>query len=111
MQRGVVAASGGAIATALATVACCLPTGMLAAAGLTGVASLPAGGHRWLLALSFVFLGAGAVQAYRANRCGTKPGRLVLTVLGIAAAVVLLVALFPQVIAGFLADYVMDAQP
>jgi len=70
-----------------------------------------AGGHRWLLLLSFVLVGAGGVQAYRANRCGTRLGRLTLTLLAIAAAIVLLVALFPQVIAGFLADYVMGVEP
>jgi len=112
MQRTeIVAAASGAVATALATVACCLPTGMLAAAGLTGVAATLAGGHRWLLLLSFVLVGAGGVQAYRANRCATKPGRLVLTLLAIAAAIVVLVTLFPQVIAGFLADYVMGVEP
>lgn len=106
MQRGVVAAASGAVATSLATVACCLPTGLLAAAGLTWLGALLAGGYRWLLALSFVFLGAGVAQAWRARRCGTKISPVVLAVLILAAAVVLLVGVFPQVIAGFLADVV-----
>jgi hypothetical protein len=84
---------------------------MLAAAGFTGVASLLAGGHRWLLGLSFVFLGAGAAQTWRAKRCGVKSSPIVLGLLILAGAVVLLVTLFPQVIAGFLADYFMRAEP
>lgn len=111
MAKGVIAAAGGAVVTSLATIACCLPASMLAAAGLAGVASVLAGGHLWLTGLSLVFLGVGGAQAWRAKRCGAKPSPVAIGLLTLAVGVVLLVTLFPQVVAGFLADTMEWSQP
>ena len=96
----------GAIASSLATLVCCLPVGLLGAAGGSAIAAfLFQTGRPWLLLLSFAFLGVGFTQMYRARRCGRKASRPAVILLSVALAVVLLIALFPQVIAGFLADW------
>ncbi len=58
----------------------------------------------WLLGLSIVLLGFGFWQQYRARQCAVR-GRLLGGVLLWAALVVFLgMILFPQQIAGFIAD-------
>lgn len=105
MQRTGVAAATGAIVASLATLTCCLPAGLLAAAGLASLAAVFQLGQPWLLALSFGFLGIGFAQVIRAKRCGRPSSRVVLALLGVATAVVIVVALFPQVIAAWVADW------
>lgn len=106
MQRSVVGAASGAIVTSLATLVCCLPAGLLGAAGGSAVAAfLFDAGRPWMLGLSLGFLALGFVQAYRAKRCGAKPNRWALGLLVFALLMVMLAAIFPQVIAGFFADY------
>ncbi len=106
MQRSVVGAASGAIVTSLATLVCCLPVGLLGAAGGSAVAAFVFdAGRPWMLGLSLGFLALGFAQAYRAKRCGAKPNRLALGLLAVAVVIVVLAAIFPQVIAGFFADY------
>ena len=104
-ERNGIFAAVGAIGSSLATLACCLPVGLLGAAGVTAsLAAVAQAGRPWLRGLSFVFLSVGFAQAWRAKRCGAKPNRLAMALLVVAGVVVLLVALFPQLIAGWLAD-------
>ena len=84
---------------------CCLPIGFLAAAGAAGAGIYFQRFRPWLMGLSIVFLAAGFVQQYRGARCGLKPSRFNMATLWIAAAFVLVMLLFPQEIAGVLADH------
>jgi uncharacterized membrane protein len=103
--KGITAAIG-AIGASLATLACCLPVGLVGAAGVAAtLAAVAQAGRPWLLGLSFVFLGVGFAQAWHSNRCGVKPNRVALALLIFAVVVLLLVLLFPQLIAGWLADW------
>lgn len=107
MKQGTaVSASLAAIFSALATIACCLPLGFAAALG-AGAASAFFGTLRpWLLGLSVVLLGVGFWQQRRAKQCALR-GRFVGRVLLWAAVIVVLgMILFPQQIAGFIADRV-----
>ena len=93
-----------AIVSSLLTLACCLPLGFVGAAGVATLAVVFASLRPWLLVLSALFLVAGSVQAYRGNRCGVKPSRANLILLGIAFVILLMVVAFPQLVAGWLAD-------
>jgi hypothetical protein len=62
----------------------------------------------WLLALSVLLIGFGFWQQRRATQCAVK-GRIVgQTLLWAAAVVVLDMIMFPQEIAGFLADHLRE---
>jgi hypothetical protein len=105
MTHGEKIAPVAAAATALATLACCLPVGLAAAAATAGLAAVVAAHRVWFLVASAVFLGIGIVQLTRAQRqCSTRKGGSV-AVLAISATIVVLVALFPQVIAAVLAAW------
>jgi hypothetical protein len=102
--RGIIAATIGAMISSLATMACGLPAGFLAAAGAAGTGVFFERYRIGLLVLSIVFLGLGFWQQRRGRQCGLKPRRWARAMLWIAAAIVLRVVLFPQEIAGFFAD-------
>ena len=88
----------------LLTLSCCLPVPFLGAAGLAGASVFLAGARPWLLGLSILLLGAGFLQVYRGMRCRTRQSKTAITLLGLATLVVVLLLLFPQVIASVLAD-------
>ncbi|MHB8410916.1 MAG: hypothetical protein ACYDDI_03100 [Candidatus Acidiferrales bacterium] len=92
-----------AMVAALATLGCCLPFGFLAALGAAGAGAYFANLRPWLLALSVIFLGLGFYQQYRGARCGLRRRKLSLILLWTAAVIVVLVILFPQLLAGLLA--------
>ena len=99
-----ISASLAAIFSSLATVACCLPLGFAGALGVGAASAFFTPFHSWLLGLSVLLLGLGFWQQHRARQCATR-GRWIGTVLLWAATVVVLgMILFPQQIAGFLAD-------
>ncbi|MFZ3364208.1 MAG: hypothetical protein WA153_12250 [Candidatus Acidiferrales bacterium] len=58
----------------------------------------------WFLGLSVVLLGVGFFQVYRGVKCRARQSRIALVVLGVAAALVVSLLFFPQVLAGLLAD-------
>jgi len=97
-------ASVGAMLTSLLTLGCCLPLPFLGAAGLAGASVFLAGARPWLLGVSVLLLGAGFFQAYRGIRCRIRQSKTAMTLLGLATIVVVLLLLFPQVIASALAD-------
>jgi len=97
-------ASVGAMLTSLLTLACCLPLPFLGAAGLAGASVFLAGARPWLLGISVLLLGAGYFQLYRGIRCRTRQNKAAITLLSFATIVVVLLLLFPQVIASVLAD-------
>jgi uncharacterized membrane protein len=90
-----------AVIAALSTLACCLPFGFLGAMGLAGLSLWARSYGGWLLALAAVLLVVGFVQLYR-GQC-RKRSPLSIAVFWIAAVIVLLVILFPQVIASLVA--------
>ena len=111
MKQGTgVAASVAAILSSFATIACCLPIGFVAAVG-TGVASAFFTTLRpWLLGLSVALLAFGFWQQRRAKQCAVK-GRWVGSVLlWVAVVVVLGMILFPQQVAGLIADFFVRAK-
>jgi hypothetical protein len=93
---------------ALAAFACCVPIGLVSAFSILTVSSLFAPMQRWFLPAATVLLAIGAVQLRRGQRvCRTRGRRFSLVVFGLSAAVVVAVLLFPQVVAGLMADYVL----
>jgi len=103
-QRSGISVSVGAILSSLASLSCCLPLGFAAALGAGAASAILTTLRPWLLGLSVVLIGLGFWQQRRATQCAVK-GRVVGQVLLWASvAVVLGMILFPQQIAGFLAD-------
>jgi hypothetical protein len=94
----------GAIAASLASIACCLPLGFVAALGMAGASAFVDALRPWLLALAVAFLGAGFWQQRRARQCAVRPSVLNVVLLWSAVVVVAGMVLFPQEIAGFIAD-------
>ncbi|MFY9583297.1 MAG: hypothetical protein WAR21_02255 [Candidatus Acidiferrales bacterium] len=105
MKQGTgVSASLAAIVSSVATISCCLPLGFAAALGAGAASAFFTTLRPWLLGLSVVLLGLGFWQQDRAKQCAVR-GRLLGNVLLWAAVVVVLgMILFPQQIAGFIAD-------
>jgi hypothetical protein len=98
------AASLGAMVTSLLTLGCCLPLPFLGAAGLAGASVFLSAARPWLLGLSVILLGAGFFQVYRGMKCRARQSRIALVLLGLAAGLVVFLLLFPQMLAGLLAD-------
>jgi hypothetical protein len=97
-----------AAVTALAAFACCVPIGLAGAFGLLALSSLFNTLQPWFLTVATLLLAAAAVQCYRGQRtCRRRRSRFSLVVLGLSATIVLLVLLFPQSVAGWIADYVL----
>lgn len=94
-----------AAVTGLATLACCLPMGFAAAAITASLSTVVAAYQPWFLGLSGVLLVAGTVQLRQVQRTCAKTPYSSLLVFCVSAGIVLLVVLFPQVIAGMLADW------
>ncbi len=105
MKQGTgVSASLVAIVSSVATISCCLPLGFAAALGAGAASAFFTTLRPGLLGLSVVLLGLGFWQQHRAKQCAVR-GRLLGNVLLWAAVVVVLgMILFPQQIAGFIAD-------
>ena len=92
-----------ALIAALSTLACCLPFTFLGALGLTGASARLQSARPWLLASAGVLLGIGFIQVYvRGNQCQRR-SPLSIALFWSAAIIVLLVILFPQVIASLIA--------
>ena len=95
-------APAAAIVAALSTLACCLPLGFLGAVGLAGVSLWAREYSRWFLLASIVFLLVGAGQLYFKKTC-VQRSRATLVLFWAAVVVVILVTLFPQVLASLIA--------
>jgi len=85
------------------SVACCLPLGIPAAAGLAGVGMVADDLQPWFLAASIVLLALGLIQLYRRPACERR-NPLTVALFLFAAIIVLAMILFPQSVASFLAD-------
>lgn len=91
-----------AILAALSTLACCLPLGFLGAVGLAGISLWAREYSRWLLIASIVLLFVGGAQLYFRKSC-VKRSTTSLVLFWVAVVVVVLVTLFPQVLASLIA--------
>ena len=91
--------------TALSTLVCCLPGTVVAAAATGGVSLFVSSHQQWFFAASLLLLGVGILQLRRAQRTCRVSRSGSTIVLWISAAIVLLVVLFPQVLAGLIADW------
>jgi hypothetical protein len=92
-----------AVIAVLSTLSCCLPLTFLGALGLAGASVWLQSVRPWFLASAAVLLGIGFIQLYvRRNQC-QKRSPLSIALFWSAAIVVLLVILFPQLIASLIA--------
>ena len=91
--------------SALTTLACCLPIAFAAGTASAGLAMV-AGTYRWsFVGASVVLLAVGSMQLVQARRACRTRESAPLAIFGVSATVVLVVVLFPQMIAGLLADW------
>jgi hypothetical protein len=84
---------------------CCLPLGFTAAALSASLSAAIAPLRPWLLGSSVLLLGIGVYQVYRSEGICRRRSPTSLGLLWFSAIVVLAVVLFPQVLAGLLADW------
>jgi hypothetical protein len=105
MKHGEKVAPVMAAITGLATIACCLPVGFAAAAVTASLSMAVAAYQPWFLGASVLLLLVGAVQLRQAQTvCATRSNSSII-VFGISAVIVVLVVVFPDVLAGLLADW------
>ena len=104
-QGKVISASLGAILSSLATLSCCVPIGFAAALGTAGLSAFAQKFRPWLLGLSVALIGVGFWQQRRARQCSVKRSYLSEVLLWSAVALVVIMMVFPQEIAGFIADH------
>jgi len=105
MKHGEKVAPVMAALTGLATIACCLPMGFAAAAVTASLTMAVAAYQPWFLGASVVLLMVGAVQLRQTQRACATRAYSSLIVFSVSAVIVVLVVLFPEVIAGLLADW------
>lgn len=92
-----------AMIAALSTLACCLPFAFVGALGLAGASAKLQLARPWFLVGAGILLVVGFVQLYvRRNQCKRR-SLLSIAVFWVAAVIVLLVVLFPQLIASLIA--------
>jgi len=92
-----------AVIAAFSTLACCLPLGFLGAIGLAGVGVRAQSSRGWFLGLAVVLLLTGFIQLYGKGRQCRKRSSLSTVILWLSTTIVLLVVLFPQIVASVLA--------
>ena len=105
MKQGTgISASLAAILSSVATISCCLPLGFAAALGAGAASVFFTTLRPWFLGLSVVLLGLGFWQQHGAKQCALR-GRWIGNVLLCAAVIVVVgMILFPQEIAGIIAN-------
>jgi uncharacterized membrane protein YidH (DUF202 family) len=92
--------------SALSAIACCLPSGIAAAAGAAGLGVMVEPLRGWLVGLSVALLVLGFVQLYRSNRSCRRRSPISIAVFSVSAIVVAAILLFPQITAGLLASVI-----
>lgn len=91
-----------AVMSALAALACCLPWGLAAAVGALGLSTFFTRFQAEFLVLAFVLLAVGLFQILRRGRSCRRRSRIEIALWTVAAAIVLVIALFPQWVASLL---------
>lgn len=90
--------------SAVSSLACCVPSGIAAAAGAVGLGAVIEPLSPWFIGLSIVLLAVGFVQLYRSNRTCQRRSPVSIALFLIPAIVVLGVLVFPQLAAGLFAS-------
>jgi hypothetical protein len=103
MRIGERATPVAAVIAALSSLACCLPLGFVGAVGLAGLSAWAQSFRGWFLGFAVVLLLVGFVQLYRGRKQCERRSSLSMAMLWVATAIVLVVILFPQMIASLLA--------
>jgi len=104
-SKSTVIASIAALGSVIAASSCCLPLlPFLFAAGAASTSAFVAQFRPYLLVLSVLLIAFGFYKSWRAKQCNCKPSRISTFLLWFSAIVVLLMILFPQVIANLVAD-------
>src|SRR5260370_19344735 len=105
MKQGTgVSASLTAIMAAVARISCCTPLGFAGAVAVGLASAFFTTAPRWLLGLSVLLIGLGFWQQHRAKRCAVRDRWIGNVLLWTALIVVVGMILFPQQIAGVIAD-------
>jgi len=92
-----------AVIAALSTLACCLPFSFLGAVGLAGASLRLQSARPWLLASAGILLVLGFIQLYvRRNQCQRR-SPLSIVLFWVGAVIVVVVVLFPQLMASLIA--------
>ena len=105
MRQGAgISASLAAIVSSITTLSCCLPLGFAAALGVGAASAFFANLRPWLLGASVVLIGLGFWQQHRAKQCAIRGRWIGNVLLWTALVVVVGMILFPQQIAGVIAD-------
>lgn len=98
------AAPAAAILAALSALACCLPFGIVGALGLASISIWIAPLRPWLLGAAVLLLGLGFWQIYRRGKqCSTRRSPVSVVLFWVAVVVVVLVTIFPQLLANWIA--------
>lgn len=92
-----------AVIAALSTLACCLPFAFVGALGLAGASMRLQAIRPWLLASSAILLGVGFIQLYVCRNQCQRRSTLSIALFWCAVVIVLLVIVFPQLIASLIA--------
>jgi hypothetical protein len=92
-------------ASAVSTLACCLPVSGSALFGLGSVLGVAAQYQAWLLPLAGVMLATGGGLIWRSRKICHRTSKASLAILALSVAVVLLVFLFPQTVINILTDW------
>lgn len=92
-----------AVIAALSTLACCLPLGFLGAMGLASISVWAQTARPWLLGGALALLVLGSLQLYRGKKQCRKRSVLSVVLFWVAVAIVLVIVLFPQMIASLVA--------
>jgi len=106
-----ISASLAAFVSSVAVIGCCVPLGFTLALGTGAASAFLTAARPWLLGLSVALVAVGFWQQRRAKQCALRARwvqKLGSLMLFLAVAVVLGMVLFPQEIAGFLADRVLS---
>jgi cytochrome bd-type quinol oxidase subunit 2 len=94
-----------AATSALATLLCCLPIGFAAAAATASMAAAVSQYRPWFIGASVILVAIGFVQVYRRKACDRR-NPATLAILWTSAAIVVLVVLFPQLVASAVASLI-----
>jgi len=92
-----------AVVAALSTLACCLPFGFLSAMGLASLSVWAQSFRYWFIGGAAVLLVVGFVQLYRGRNQCKRRSPVSIALFWCAVVMVLLIVLFPQVIASLVA--------
>jgi uncharacterized membrane protein len=104
-SKSTAVASIAALASVIAASSCCLPLlPFLFAAGAASTSAFFSEFRPYLLVLSVLLVAFGFYKSWRAKQCNCRPSRISIFLLWFSAIVVVVMILFPQVIASLVAD-------